>query len=123
MSRMEAVQPELGSVPSVTTIWRVLRRRGFVVAQPHKRPRSSWTRFEATLPNECWQSDVTHWRLADDTDVEICKVVDDYSRVLIASRAFRVTTANSVVRLFRHAARRWGLPASILTDNGFVYTA
>jgi len=23
--------------------------------------------FEATLPNECWQSDLTHWRLADGT--------------------------------------------------------
>ena len=52
-------------VPSVSTIWRVLRRRGFVVPEPHKRPRSSWVRFEATLPNECWQSDVTHWRLRD----------------------------------------------------------
>ncbi len=53
------------TAPSVSTIWRVLRRRGFVVPQPHKRPRSSWIRFEATLPNERWQSDVTHWRLAD----------------------------------------------------------
>jgi transposase len=50
-------------VPSVSTIWRVLRRRGFVTPQPHKRPRSSWIRFEAQLPNECWQSDVTHRRL------------------------------------------------------------
>jgi transposase len=54
-------------VPSVSTIWRVLRRRGFVVPQPHKRPRSSWMRFEAKLPNECWQSDVIHWRLGDGT--------------------------------------------------------
>jgi transposase len=42
--------------PSVTTIWRVLRRRGFVTPEPHRRPRSSWIRFEAALPNECWQS-------------------------------------------------------------------
>src|SRR6266487_2308201 len=47
------------TVPSVSTMWRVLRRRGFVTPQPHKRPRSSWIRFEAQLPNECWQSDVT----------------------------------------------------------------
>ncbi len=47
------------TVPSVATIWRVLKRRGFVVPQPHKRPRSSWTRFEASLPNECWQSDMS----------------------------------------------------------------
>jgi len=58
-------------VPSISTIWRVLRRRGFVTPQPHKRPKSSWNRFEADLPNECWQSDVTHWRLAEGTEVEI----------------------------------------------------
>jgi transposase len=34
-----------GPVPSVATIWRILSRRGFVVPQPQKRPRSSFTRF------------------------------------------------------------------------------
>src|SRR4029450_12417736 len=58
------------AVPSVSTIWRILRRRGFVIPQPHKRPRSSWIRFEATLPNQCWQSDVTHWRLRCGTEVD-----------------------------------------------------
>ena len=110
-------------VPSVATIWRVLRRRGFVVPQPHKRPRSSWIRFEASLPNQCWQSDVTHWKLADDTEIEICNVLDDYSRLLIASRVFAITTATSVMRLFRRAFQAWSMPASVLTDNGCVYTA
>jgi transposase InsO family protein len=109
-------------VPSVSTIWRVLRRRGFVTPQPHKRPRSSWTRFEATLPNECWQSDVTHWRLADGTEVEICNFVDDHSRLALASRVFQVTTAARALSAFREAGARWGLPAALLTDNGCVYT-
>jgi transposase len=47
-------------VPALSTIHRVLRRRGFVVPQPQKRPRSSWVRFESDLPNETWQSDMTH---------------------------------------------------------------
>src|SRR5207302_4947971 len=47
------------TVPSVSSIWRVLKRRGFVTPQPKKRPRSSYIRFEAALPNECWQSDMT----------------------------------------------------------------
>jgi transposase InsO family protein len=109
--------------PSVSTIWRVLRRRGFVVPQPHKRPRSSWIRFEATLPNERWQSDVTHWRLADGTEVEIVNFIDDYSRLAVASRVFMTTTAPDVLEVFREAACRWGLPAAVLTDNGCVYTA
>ncbi|HYX45001.1 MAG TPA: helix-turn-helix domain-containing protein, partial [Acidimicrobiales bacterium] len=40
-----------GEAPSVSTIWRVLRARGFVTPQPHKRPRSSYVRFAAELPN------------------------------------------------------------------------
>jgi len=111
------------TVPSVTTIWRVLRRRGFVDPQPHKRPRSSWVRFEAQLPNECWQSDVTHWKLADGTEAEILTFLDDYSRLVITSRVVRVTTAKTVVQVFRNATRQWGLPASLLTDNGCVFTA
>jgi len=107
----------------VATIWRVLKRRGFVSPQPHKRPKSSWIRFEALLPNECWQADITHWRLADDTEVEICNMLDDYSRVITASRVFPVTTARTVVEVFGAATEKWGLPASMLTDNGCVFTA
>lgn len=111
-----------GPVPSVSTIWRVLRRRGFVTPQPHKRPRSSWIRFQAQLPNECWQSDVTHWRLADGTEVEICNVLDDHSRMALASVAMPVATAPTVLRVFQDACRRWGTPAALLSDNGCVYT-
>ena len=109
-------------VPSVSTIWRVLRRRGFVTPQPHKRPRSSWIRFEAQLPNECWQSDVTHWRLGDGTQVEIVNFIDDHSRLAVAARVLATATAPQVLKVFRTAGERWGLPAALLTDNGCVYT-
>jgi transposase InsO family protein len=109
-------------VPSVSTIWRVLRRRGFVIPEPHKRPRSSWTRFEAHLPNECWQSDVTHWHLAGGTEVEIVNFIDDHSRLAVASRALPRATAPAVLQAFRDAGETWGLPAALLTDNGCVYT-
>ena len=104
------------AVPAVATIWRVLHRRGFVVPQPQKRPRSSWRRFCAELPNECWQADTTHWALADGTDVEVLNVVDDHSRLLVASRAFVTTKAADVVETFHQAAASWGFPASMLTD-------
>ena len=111
------------AVPSVATIWRVLSRRGFVVPQPQKRPRSSLRRFAADLPNECWQADTTHWALADGTDVEILNIIDDHSRLLIASRAFPTTKAPDVVETFHLAAAAHGLPASVLTDNGAIFTA
>jgi transposase InsO family protein len=113
----------LDRVPSVSTIWRILKRRGFVTPQPHKRPRSSWIRFEASLPNERWQSDVTHWKLACGSQVDILNFLDDHSRLIVASQAIRIVRAPDVLRVFEQAADLWGYPASLLTDNGCVYTA
>src|SRR3954467_2068395 len=53
-----------GTSPAVSTIWRILTARGLVTAQPHKRPKSSYVRFEAAQPNERWQTDITHWPTA-----------------------------------------------------------
>jgi transposase InsO family protein len=112
-----------GCSPSIATIWRTLSRRGFVIPQPQKRPRSSFVRFAADMPNERWQADVTHWRLADGADVEIVNVIDDHSRFLVASDARAVTKAADVVAIFHAAAAVHGFPASMLTDNGAVFTA
>jgi len=65
-----------GRAPSVSTIWRILSRRGFVSPQPQKRPRSSFIRFEADMPNERWQADITHWRLAGHIAQPIGSVVE-----------------------------------------------
>jgi transposase InsO family protein len=110
-------------VPSISTIWRILRREGLVVAQPQKRPRSSLIRFEADLPNEMWQTDITHWQLADGEHVEILNMIDDHSRLFLASQAFPRTKAQDVVDVFQKIASLHGLPACLLSDNGAVFTA
>jgi transposase InsO family protein len=112
-----------GSAPAPATIWRILSRRGFVTPQPHKRPRSSYVRFEAAMPNERWQADTTHCRLAGGKDAEVLNVVDDHPRLLVASHARATTKAADVVASFHAAAKAYGLPASMLTDNGAVFTA
>jgi transposase InsO family protein len=111
------------SPSSVSTIWRILKRRGFVTPQPHKRPKSSYVRFEASLPNETWQSDVTFFELKDATKVEILNFVDDFSRVCVGSKVLAVTSAPDVVATLYDAGSAWGLPTSLLTDNGCIYTA
>ncbi len=110
------------AAPSPATVWRILRRHGLITPQPHKRPRSSFVRFEAALPNELWQADTTHWHLADGTDVEILNLVDDHSRLLLAADAFPTVKGGDVVRTFLAAAERHGVPAGLLTDNGAVFT-
>jgi transposase InsO family protein len=109
-------------VPATSTIWRILSRRGFVTPQPQKRPRSSWRTFCAEQPNERWQADITHWRLADGSEVEILNILDDHSRVNIAAKARRITLGPQVVETFLAAFERWGIPAEVLTDNGAVFT-
>jgi transposase InsO family protein len=109
-------------VPSVSTIHRVLVARGFVVPEPHKRPKSSWIRFEADFPNECWQADVTHVEVADGCVYEVLNIIDDHSRLCVASRAFVTTRSPDVVRTIHKAAERWGYPQRFLTDNGRIFT-
>jgi transposase InsO family protein len=109
--------------PSTSTIRRILHAAGLVVPEPRKRPRSSYLRFAAAQPNECWQSDFTHWRLADGADVEILNWLDDHSRYLLGCTAHAPVTGEHVTTQFLATADEHGLPASTLTDNGRVYTA
>jgi transposase InsO family protein len=110
-------------VPSTSTIRRILHAAGLVIPEPRKRPRSSYLRFQADQPNECWQSDFTHWPLADGTDAEVISWLDDHSRYLLACSAWAPVTGKVVVNTFLQASSIYGLPASTLTDNGRVYTA
>jgi len=108
--------------PSVATIWRILKRNGLIAPQPHKRPRSSFIRFEAKLPNETWQLDSTPWQLADGGPVEILNFLDDRSRLALASTSLPSVKADDVVRVFYSASSSFGLPASLLSDNAAVFT-
>ncbi|HUP99127.1 MAG TPA: IS481 family transposase [Aeromicrobium sp.] len=123
---------------SRATINRILVRAGTVTPDPSKRPKSSYLRFEAEMPNETWQSDFTHYRLTDGTrhvtsrggirrieegtDVEILTWLDDCSRYALSVTAHAPVTGPIVLATFRQAAATHGFPASTLTDNGLVFT-
>ena len=84
---------------SRATIARILTRAGAVRPDPSKRPKSSYLRFEASMPNETWQSDFTHYRLTTPDgrpgqDVEIISWLDDHSRYALHVSAHRPVTAN-----------------------------
>jgi transposase InsO family protein len=107
---------------SRATIHRILTRSGAVIPEPAKRPKASYLRFQAEMPNETWQSDFTHYRLGTGADTEIISWLDDHSRYALHVSAHARITAPIVVATFTRAATEHGYPFSALTDNGTVYT-
>jgi transposase InsO family protein len=107
---------------SRATIDRTLHRQGLITPAPKKRPRSSYVRFQADQPNECWQADFTHYPLSTGADVEILSWLDDHARHALSVTAHPRVTGPIVVATFRAAIVHHGAPASTLTDNGMVFT-
>ncbi len=112
---------------SASTIRRYLIAAGRVTPNPRKRPRSSFIRFQADLPNECWQSDITYYHLGEplpdqSNRAEILSWLDDHSRYALSSTAHLSVTGDDTVQTLQTAGTQHGLPASILTDNALVYT-
>jgi len=112
---------------SAATIWRTLKRAGLIVSEPKKKPKSAYVSFAAEQPNQMWQTDFTHYRLtgsdgSPSADVEILTFLDDHSRYALSVSCHRTVTGPAVVAAFRQAVADQGIPASVLSDNGMVFT-
>ncbi|WND55097.1 helix-turn-helix domain-containing protein [Mycolicibacterium vanbaalenii] len=118
-----SLQREGVAVPSVSTVWQILTRRGAITAQPQKRPKSATKRFVFDRPNECWQSDWTGWALADGTAVGIAGSLDDHSRYVVGLRAGAGDADGKLVwSVIVAGIAECGIPLMSLSDNGTVYT-
>ena len=108
--------------PSVSTIYRILRARGFVTPDPKKTPTKYGT-FQAERANELWQIDGTDFTLAGGEVIKIINVIDDASRVCIGSQAHSGETLRGSWATLISGATRWGLPERLLSDNGRSFKA
>jgi transposase InsO family protein len=109
------------SVPSRSTINRVLGRRDLLVRNPAKRPRSSWRRFSFARPRDCFQIDATEVALPTMGAV-VFEVLDDCTRVLVAGHAAPAETADAAIAAMDKAIEEYGAPALVLSDNGCAFT-
>lgn len=112
---------------SRSTIRRRLIAANRITPNPRKRPRSSYIRFAADLPNEMWQTDVTHhwlgsWRHDQTNRAEILTWLDDHSRYALSVTAHLPVTGDIVVQTLQNASETHGPPASVLSDNALYYT-
>lgn len=110
-------------VPSRTTINNILTRRGLVVAEPAKRPKSSYRRFAYARPRDCYQIDATVVTVAGGAKLTVFEVLDDCTRTLVATHVAHAETGNDAITAITKAFGDFGVPAIVLSDNGAAFTS
>lgn len=105
-------------VPSASTITAILRRYHRIDLE-ESRKREAFIRFEYDEPNQLWQMDFKgHFRLLDGEYCHPLTIVDDHSRFLVGLKACPNERALTVQKQLSQVFEQYGLPQSILTDNG-----
>lgn len=109
--------------PAISTIHRVLLRNNKVTAQPKKRPKASYRRFERDEPNDLWQMDATRIDLNDGTEAWVVDALDDHARFMLSGVAvLGEPEGKDTWEAFERAARSHGLPREVFTDNHLTFT-
>ena len=110
-------------VPSRATVHKIMKRHGLVIAEPKKKPKSSYRRFEYARPRDCYQIDATQTELADRSKAVVFEVLDDRTRVLVATLAADAETASGAIAAIKRAFAGFGVPGLVLSDNGAAFTS
>lgn len=110
-------------VPARSTIHHHLRLAGLVTPAPRKRPRSSYRRFCYARPRDCYQIDGTTLVDLPFGTAVVIEVLDDCTRVLVATHAAYGETSAAAITAIRAAFKDFGVPAIVLSDNGSAFTS
>ena len=116
------------SLPSRSTINRILIRHGLVIGRARRRKRSDYVRWQRPAAMQLWQLDIVYGpRLIDTRTGEvregrIVTGVDDHSRFCVMARVVERATGRAICLAFAEALERYGAPEEVLTDNGKQFT-
>lgn len=111
------------SPPSIASIGRIFRQTGVSAAQPAKKPRSAYKRFVYPAPNCLWQIDATERALANGKACTIFQLIDDHSRLSLASHVTTGETAAGALTVVKKAIAVYGVPQKFLSDNGVAFNS
>lgn len=105
------------NIPCAKTVNNILNRYGCISLEESQK-RQPYIRFEKEKCNQMWQVDFKgEFRMADNRYCYPLDILDDHSRFAIKV-APHLGTANVVIPVFTEAFREFGLPNSVLSDNG-----
>lgn len=104
-------------VPSPSTITSILKRNDRICDEESDKHRP-WQRFEAERPNDLWQMDFKgHFEISNGRCHPLT-IMDDNSRYSLCIDAHNNECKESVERSLTNVFCRYGMPYSILMDNG-----
>jgi transposase InsO family protein len=105
-------------VPAVSSLARIFRDAGVARVEPRKKPRASYRRFVYPAPNACWQLDGTEYVLTGGRKCVIFQLIDDHSRLAIASHIAWGETSAGAIAVVSKGITAHGVPQRLLSDNG-----
>lgn len=105
-------------VPSTASLSRIFRDQGVAKIEPRKKPRASYRRFVYPAPNACWQLDATEYVLTGGRKCVIFQLIDDHSRLAIASHVSWGETSEGAIAVVSKGIAAHGVPQRLLSDNG-----
>lgn len=83
--------------------------------------------FEFESPNDCWQSDISVGPYLTINGAKhktyIVAFLDDSSRLIVSCKAFEADNLVAVLKVFRDAIAKRGVPKKVFFDNGKVFRA
>lgn len=105
------------NLPCVKTVNNILHRYGCISSEESQK-RQPYTSFEKERCNVMWQTDFKgEFRMKDNNYCYPLTILDDHSRYSLRI-APRLSTANVVIPVFTEVFQQYGMPDSILSDNG-----
>ncbi|MGJ9420904.1 integrase core domain-containing protein [Aeromicrobium sp. CF3.5] len=110
----------LDQVTSIAALARIFREAGVARREPKKKPRSAWRRFVYPAPNACWQLDATEYVLTGGRKCVIFQLIDDHSRLAVASHVAGGETAEGALVVVKQGITAHGVPQRLLSDNGLA---
>lgn len=113
----QVLENEGYEIPCIKTVNNILNRNG-CISKEESLKHKPYIRFEKERCNEMWQTDFKgEFKMKDGNYCYPLNIFDDHSRFVIKIVP-SLSTANIVLPTFRAAFEEFGVPDSILSDNG-----
>ncbi len=105
-------------LPCAKTFNNIFRRNG-LIQKEDSMAATPYRRFEKEFPNEMWQADFKgHFAMKDGFRCHPLNILDDCSRFNLCIEALRSETYDEVQPVLERLFREYGMPRSLLCDNG-----